>query len=99
MRSRMASRSRRSDDFAASLKGLGERHLVRVLEIAAHRETAGDASDTNTKRSQQLREIERGRLTFHVGVGGQNDLGPPAALEAGEQLPDLDVVGPDPVQW
>src|SRR5262245_49832027 len=81
-----------------ALEGLAEGHLVGVLEVAADRQPAGDASDAHAERPQQLGEIDRGGLALHARVRGEDHLVHRLRLEPGEQLAHLDVLRPDPVQ-
>src|SRR5262245_19109345 len=89
---------RTSDNLAAALQGLGERHLVRVLQVTTDGQAAGDARHADAQRPEQLGQIERGGLALHVGIGGQDDLGDAARLQPRQQLADLDVVGTDAIQ-
>src|SRR6202522_3498771 len=47
---------------ASSLEGAAQRDLVRVLQVAAHRQPAGRARHPDVHRLDQPGEIGRGRL-------------------------------------
>ncbi len=51
-----------------------QRGLVRVLQIAAGWQSTRQAGDTNAQRCQLLFQEQGCGVTFHTGVGGQNDL-------------------------
>ena len=46
---------------------------------------------------EQRRQVQGGGVALDVGVGAQDHLGDALGLEAGEQLPDPQLVRPDPV--
>ena len=69
--------------------------LVGVLEVAADRHADGDACHPHAERLQQTRQVERRGLAFHIGVGGEDDLGDVAAGDAGQQSLDRQFVGTD----
>src|SRR5690349_5101158 len=58
-RGRATDEENSSADLAAPLEGLGERHLIGVLEVTSDRQAACDARDAHTERTQQAREVER----------------------------------------
>src|SRR5262245_1665661 len=82
----------------SAFHGLGERHLVGVLEIAADRQPARDARDAHTERLEQPRQIDRGGLALDARVGGQDHFFDLVVLEPGQQLAHAQVLGPDAVQ-
>ena len=81
--------------LAAALEGPAEGELVGVLEVAADGEAAGDAGDLEPERLEQPAEVHRGGLALDVGVGAEDDLLDALGVEAGEQLLDPQLVGPD----
>src|SRR5437870_2197958 len=87
-----------SADLAPAFEGLRQRHLVGVLEIAAHREPAGDPRDADSEGAEQLRQVQRRRLALDVGVGRQDHLARLATLEPYQEFLDLEVVGADAVE-
>src|SRR5690348_6604878 len=58
----------------AALQGLAESHLVRVLEVATHREPAGQPGDPDPEGLEQPGHVHRRGVAFEVRVGGQDDL-------------------------
>src|SRR2546428_2190429 len=87
-----------SADLAPAFEGLRKRHLVGVLEIAAHREPAGDPRDADSEGAEQLRQVQRRRLALDVGIGRQDHLARLATLEPYQEFLDLEVVGADAVE-
>src|SRR5262249_9371474 len=86
-------------DLAARLERARERHLVRVLELAADRHAGRDAGRAHSERFDELGQIKRGRLTLDVGAGGQDDLGGRGwAFQAAQELRDAQVVGTHAVE-
>src|SRR6266508_1104899 len=83
--------------LAAAGEGATEGDLVGVLEVAADRQAAGDPGDPDAERGEQTGHVHGGGLALDVGVGRQDDLADPVRLQAGEQLPDPQVVGADPL--
>src|SRR5215218_108403 len=83
--------------LAAAGEGAAEGNLVGVLEVAADRQAARDAGDPDAERREQAGQVHRGRLPLDVGVGGQDHLADPVRLQAGQQLPDPQVVGTHPL--
>src|SRR2546421_155512 len=82
-------------DLAATLQRSAKREFVRVLEIAAHGQPAGDAGDLQTQRLQQPGEVERRRLTLDVRVRAEDHFLHALAAEPAEQFLDPQLVGPD----
>ena len=78
--------------IAAAAEGLGERHLVGVFQVRAHRDAVGDAGHADTQGLDEPGDIGRGGLALDVRIGGKDDLLDAAVGQAGEQLADADVV-------
>jgi hypothetical protein len=47
--------------------------LVGVFQVAANRKPPGEAGYARTKRDQLLAQVKRGCVTFHTGIGSNND--------------------------
>src|SRR5205085_1091614 len=58
--------------LAAAFESPRERHLIRVLEIGAHRHAARDARHLDADRGEQAREVECRRLAGDVGIGRED---------------------------
>src|SRR5215471_13110136 len=58
-----------------SLEGPPERHLVGILEFAAHRQAAGGPCHPKAKRLDHPGQVRGGRLAFKVRIGRQDHLG------------------------
>ena len=84
-------------DLAASLQSPTEGQLVGVLEVAAHRETAGDPRHLHRQRLEQRRQVHGRGVTLDVGVGAQDHLGDAFTVDARQQLADLQLIGADPL--
>src|SRR5262249_15480851 len=80
-------------EATAAGEGLAEGDLVGMLEVGADREAAGEAGDGDVRASHQFGDVEGGGLAGGGRVGGEDDLGDVAALDAAEELGDLQVLG------
>src|SRR5919205_2870795 len=78
-----------------SLEGPAQRHLVGVLQVATYGKSTRKPRDAQPQRLQEPGEIGRRGLTLEVGVHRQDHLGDLAVGEAGHQLADAQLVGPD----
>src|SRR5881398_2759374 len=81
--------------FPAPFQGSRQRDFVGVFEVAPDRKSPRDLRDPNAQRTQQSGEVDGGRLTFDVRVGGQDHLCRLLALQASEQFADLQIVRTD----
>src|ERR1700730_1845124 len=88
-------RSNLGVDFAATFERAPERDLVGVLEVAAHREPTGDAGHPEPQRLEQPGEVHRRRFAFDVRVRGEDHLFDALVVQPGQELLDLQLVGPD----
>ena len=88
--------ARAPSHVAAPLEGPREGDLVRVFKVAADRQPACDARDVQAERSQQLREIERGRVALDVRVRRQDDLADIVASSRARSSRTLISSGPMP---
>src|SRR5258705_6252026 len=89
-----ASRSDMGSVGAPALVGADRGHLVRVLEVAAHREPPGDPADYPNASLEPLGEVHRGRLALEGRVRGEDDFLERRAValrvvRAGEEVADL----------
>src|SRR4051812_2560135 len=82
-------------DGSGGFEGASERELVGVLEVAADREPAGQPRDLDPEGLELAGEEHRGRLALEVGVRAEDDLLDRLLAEAGEQLLDAQLLGPD----
>src|SRR6266567_2117276 len=85
-------------DFAATLERLAERHLVRVLEIAAHRKSARDARDPHAERLEKLGQVDGRRLALDARIGRENDFLDPGSVEPRQKLAHPQILGADAVE-
>src|SRR5207248_594937 len=90
-------RLRWHSNSAPALQGAGERHLVGVLEVAAHGNALGDARDAHAERLYQPRDVQRRRLSFDGRIGGDDDF-LDSVMEARDQLFELQLVGSHAVE-
>src|SRR5574341_612193 len=74
-----------------------KRHVVRVLQVTAHRQATGETRDLQTERTQQPCQVHRGRFTLQVRVGCQDRLLHLSRPQALEKFGDLQVLRPDAV--
>ena len=56
----------------------------------------GDAGTADAHGLQEAGDIGGGCLTFHIRVGGQDDLGHLFGRKARQELPDADIIRADP---
>src|SRR2546429_6402949 len=82
----------------AALERLGEGDLVRVLQVAPHRETTRETGHPDAARLEEGRDVHRRGVALEVRIGREDDLRDAVALDAFHQLADPEVVGPDPVE-
>src|SRR3989304_3846949 len=81
----------------AALHRPRQRHVVRVLQVAADGQAAGPPRPLQAQRPQQTRQVHRRRLAFQVGVRGQDHLRHLIRTQTRQQLLYLQVFRPDPV--
>src|SRR3954468_173231 len=74
-----------------------ERHLVRVFEVPADRESASESGHTHAP-AQTVGQEGRGRLASHVRIRREHDLLDPVSLDPTEQLVDPQMLGLDAVK-
>jgi len=74
--------------------GARERHLICVLEIAAHGQSMCDTRHANPHRLQEFGNIHCRRLALDVGVGRDDDLLHILLARTQDELADADVVRP-----
>ena len=82
-------------DFRASLKGTGQGNIIGVLEFGTVGQSAGQAGDPYAERCNDAAQVHGGLFTFQVSVGGHDDLGHLAVLQAFRKFTDADIVGAD----
>src|SRR3954470_15011298 len=82
-------------DLSPSLERATEGHLVGVLQVAPHGQTACQPCDPKAHRLDQTGEVRRRRLALQVGVGGEDQLGHRPVLQPHHQLPHPQVVRSD----
>src|SRR5690606_4247954 len=82
-------------DEAPALEGPAERHLVRVLQVSPDRQPGREAGHAQTHGAQHAREVRRGGLALDVRVGREDHLRDLPVREAGHELGDPQVAGPD----
>ena len=80
-----------------ALESAGDGHLVGVFQLSAEGQPPRQSGELDAQRLDDLGEVHGGGLAFHVGVGGQNDLGYLAALESFDKLGDTHIIRPHPV--
>src|SRR3954462_13120777 len=83
---------------AAAGEGAAQRDLVGVLQVAAHRESGGQARDRDVGGAlvELARDVQGGRLAGGGRVGGQDDLAH-AVLDPAVELGEAQVLGLDAV--
>jgi len=62
-------------EFLAAFQGAGQCNIIRVFELGAPGQTAGQARHPDSERGNLLLKIQCGLLAFHVGICRQDDLG------------------------
>src|SRR5439155_406935 len=62
-------RSRWHSNFTPALQSAGERHLIGVLQVAAHGKALRDAGDAHAERLHQTSDVQRRRLAFDGRIG------------------------------
>ena len=82
--------------LAAAGESAAQRHLVGVLQVPAHGETAGEARHAHAS-AQSVREVRGRRLARHVRVRREHDLLHAVAFDAPDQLVDAQVLWIDAV--
>jgi hypothetical protein len=76
-------------DGAAALEGAAQRDLIGVLQVAADRQPAGQASHGEPHRLDQQGQVGRRGLALGVGVGRQNQLLHGSPAKPDHQLPNV----------
>ena len=59
----------------------------------------GETRDLYLQGTEQLREVERGGITFHIWIRGDDDLGDILRPNTVQQRPDVELVWPHAIQW
>src|SRR6266511_2003343 len=82
--------------LAAAGQRAPERDLVRVLQVAADRQAAGQPRHSHAS-AQAVGEVGRSRLARHVRIRGEHNLLHAVPLDPSDQLVDAQVLGVDAV--
>src|SRR5665213_716668 len=78
-----------------ALEGPAEGQLVGVLEVTAHRQSAGDPGNGQPQGLEEPGEVHGRGLALEVGVGAEDHLGDPLAVEAEQELAHPELFGPN----
>src|SRR5690606_5851840 len=97
-RSNRRKRTPPSTKQAAAGKGALESQRVSVFQSTAGRKSVGDAGDSHSERREHFGDKMRGRLTFHIGTKGQDDLAGRVGLHAGDEFANAELIGADVVE-
>lgn len=73
-----------------------ERAAVHVFQFATQRHTMGQAAGSDAVLAGQLRQVMRGGLAFHGGIGGDDQFADFALLQTLAQLVRPSSRGPIP---
>jgi hypothetical protein len=84
-------------ELSASRQGSSEGHLVGVLDVTTDWHPEGESGYTNSVLLEESSEIEGRGFSFHVGIGGQDDL--LDALEALHEPGDAQLIRTDATLW
>src|ERR1700712_2700572 len=85
-------------DGTATGEGATERDLVRVLEVPADRQPAGQPGHHQVRKvAQQSDQVGRRGLTLEIRVGGEDDLADTGFGDPSEQRSDAQLVRSDAV--
>src|SRR5205809_2101819 len=78
---------------------LRDRHAVGVLQVAAHRQTAGDPGHAHARGAQHLLQVCRGHLALHRRIGRDDHFAHTGTVAYPlDERPDAQRLGPHPVQ-
>src|SRR2546428_12724876 len=69
-----------------------ESQLVRVLEVAAHRQPMRGTRDLDSQRCERPLQVNRRRLSFYICVSGHDHLDHTFLARAVKQLGNVDLV-------
>ena len=83
--------------FLPVLERARQRHVIGVLEVAAHGQAARQARDADAQRRQQAADVHRRRLALEVRVRRHDHFRDRAVAQAREQLVDLEILRADAV--
>jgi hypothetical protein len=84
-------------DLSASRQGPGEGYLVGVLDVATDRHPEGESGYTNLVLLEESGQIEGRSFSFHVRIGGQDDL--LDTLEALDEPGNAQLIRTDATLW
>src|SRR5712691_5858189 len=99
--------------LAPALQCAGQRHLIGVLEVAAHGQALCNSRHAHAERLDQPREVESGRFALYRGIGGDDhfrdsnapSLGRPRVggaaalrLQPHQQFLDFQLIGPHAIE-
>ena len=80
-----------------SFHGPPERDIVKVFQIASHRDARGDSRHLYRIALEALREVRCRGLSLHIRIGRDGHFSNPTRLNAFQERLDLQVVRADPV--
>src|SRR5690242_3391435 len=87
-----------SVQYLATAERMRQRAAVDVFQFAAQRHAVGQPGRAHATGTRQLREVVRGRVTFHGGIGGDDHLLDLALAQAPGQFRQPQFFRPEPVQ-
>src|SRR5215467_14038757 len=96
-RGRLGESDRSDIERPPSLECPAQRHLVRVLQVAADWQATGWPGHLQAERLAEPGQVGRGCLAFEVRVSGQDQLGHLAVSKPGHQLGDPQIFRPDAI--
>src|SRR5687768_12184476 len=74
-----------------------EGHVIRVFEVRATREPAGEPSHLHARGSDQSLDVQGCCLAFETWVRGHDDFLDFAGLQANDEFADMNVFWADPI--
>ena len=86
-------------NFLSSFQGSGERHFIRILQLAAHRHAVGKAGYLDLHGPQQTGDVHGGSLTLRIRICGHNNLSDLTGSYPMQKLLDPDIILGHMIKW
>lgn len=84
-----------SPDLASPFDRPSKRQFIGIFKIPTHGKSACNACDRQSHWLEKTCEVHRGRVSFEIRVGAENDLADLLVFNACEELSNTQLLWPD----